>query len=147
MKIIYLLFILLTPLLTNNCNSQKMNNGKTSGNDKFFIIGSGGGFTGEYKQFKVHESGEVEKLADDNEEYEHYSELEKSLADSFFQELETLHIADQNFIHPGDMSFYLGVMKGEELHMVKWGDERYPMDKNIKNFFEKVAIEIYKKER
>ena len=123
------------------------NSNKEEKKNLFFIIGSGGGFTGKYTHFKVYNSGKVEKLNDATETYEAYTEIEEELIAVYFTELEALNISERKHDHPGNMTFFIQVMEDNELHTIKWGEIKYPVNNAIELFFEKVMTEIYKKER
>jgi len=153
MKFIYLACILLAVLIIYSCKSQKINNQQIDNSNKeetkntFFIIGSGGGFTGKYNHFKVHNSGKVEKLSDETKIYESYSKIEKYLIANYFKELEALNIGEMDYDHPGNMTFFIQVVYDSKLHTIKWGDIKYQVNNRVELFYEKVMTEIYKKER
>lgn len=146
---IFVLFALaLISCKSQNVNNQQMEYPKNEeANSLFFIIGSGGGFTGKYNQFKVYDTGKVKKLNEATETYETYTEIEKELITDYFTELEALNISERKFDHPGNMTFFIQVMLENELHTIKWGDIKYPINNAIELYYEKVMTEIYKKER
>ncbi|NNC85860.1 MAG: hypothetical protein HKN75_07230 [Bacteroidia bacterium] len=112
-----------------------------------FIIGSGGGFTGEYNIFKVHSTGVVDKLDEESQTYKWYTEISTDSTFNYYEEFGKLNITSIDFNHPGNMTFFIEVNTEDGMHTVKWGDEKFQINKAVELFFEKMMTAIYEKER
>ncbi len=109
---------------------------------KHFIIGQGGGFTGKYTEFKLHQNGTVEQKNFGAGIYEPYATMEKEAVTSFFNELAQLQLTNYTFNHPGNMTWYLEMPHNDELHTVKWGDHNHPVRADVKAFYDKVNLYV-----
>lgn len=153
MKLLFLSLLTLIAILVYSCKTQKESTDKTEESMEnvaivnSFIIGSGGGFTGRYNDFKVHSTGKVDKLNENTSNYEPYTEISEVNIDTYFTQLNNLHLESIDFDHPGNMTFYIKVNTENGLHTVKWGDAKFEIKKEVELFFESIMTEIYKKER
>ena len=101
--------------------------------DRSFILGSGGGFTGAYETYRIHNSGKIEQQSVD---FESYSFLKKIPADSAvvcFKALDALGIEDYTFDQPGNMTYFIELNGA----IIKWGKSGHTIRKDIDIFFKR----------
>ena len=127
-------FFLLACLFTACCNHKEVVSMPAA---DYFLFGSGGGITGKYTEFKLHNDGTIEQKNFATETYEPYAKVDQSEMLPLFGELEKLALQDFQFSHPGNMTQYIEVHDGTSVNRVKWGDRTAPVRTEIEAFFEK----------
>ena len=128
--------LLLMATLFTACGNQK--DAASTAAPDYFVFGSGGGITGKYTEFKVHNDGTIEQKNFTTEAYEPYAKVDRSEVLPLFDELEKLALQDFQFSHPGNMTQYIEVHDGTSVNRVKWGDRNAPVRSDIEAFFGKV---------
>ena len=103
-----------------------------------FVFGSGGGITGKYTEYKVHNDGTIEQKDFTTEAYEPYAKVDRNDVLPLFAELKKLALQDFRFSHPGNMTNYIEVHDGTAVNRVKWGDPNAPVRPDIAAFFKRV---------
>ena len=103
--------------------------------ESFFIIGSGGGVTGKYTQYKVFEKGSVELYDFKSKKYIPYSTLSMSLNEKLWTELQALNLSKMNIDQPGNYTYYIEIEAPAGRHKVKWSDEFEGTPPELKQFF------------
>ena len=126
--------LLLATLFTACCGHKEV--ASTAAPD-YFVLGSGGGITGQYTEYRVHNDGTIEQKNFTTQAYEHYAKVDRSEVLPLFGELEKLALQDFQFSHPGNMTQYIEVHDGTAVNRVKWGDRNAPVRPDIESFFEK----------
>ncbi len=133
-------------LLFAGCSTSKKmkaqeNDSTIKTNITQFVVGQGGGFTGQYDFYLVKKSGEVFLTDDSFQEISAYTTLDEKKTSMLFAMLEELHInmSDQN--PPGNMNFSLVVFEEENRYTLSWADQNKPK-KNILTFYEYAFSEI-----
>ena len=106
---------------------------------EYFIIGSGGGFTGKYTEFRVYDDGLIEQMDYDENEYVQYAKVEAYQIHPFFSEITRLDLINVRYDNPGNMTWYFEVHDEEATNRVRWGDFKVqPIDPEIEEFYKKV---------
>lgn len=119
--------------LSAACGSHKEVAATTAADD--FVFGSGGGVTGQYMEYKVHNDGTIERMNFKTEAYEPYAKVDRSEVLPLFSELKKLALQDFLFSHPGNITKYIEVHDGAAVNRVKWGDPNAPVRPDIEAFF------------
>jgi len=101
----------------------------------YFIIGSGGGVSGLYEQYKVYPSGVVEWYNFDEKTYVPYSTLAASSNKDIWTDFQALNVMDQNIDRPGNYSYYIEEVNGDRRNRVTWSDENDMPIPTFKSFF------------
>ena len=127
--------LLLGTALLFSCGGKKEISSST--ND-YFIFGSGGGFTGKYTEYRMHQNGLIEKMDLDNERYAELAKVNKKDLQPFFHQLHQLNLLDMEYDHPGNMTWYIEVHNEEKRNRVRWGDYKMPPQPELDAFFKKV---------
>lgn len=122
--------------LAAGCCGHKEVAGTAAPND--IIFGSGGGITGQYTEYRVHNDGTIERKNFTTEAYEPYAKADRNDVLPLFAELDRLALQDVRFSHPGNMTKYIEVHDGTAVNRVKWGDPNAPVRPDIEAFFKQV---------
>lgn len=128
-KLFYVILGLAIVLLFVNCNSSKQKN-LTAKPENTITIGSGGGFTGAIKAFKLGTDGVVTV---DNKEV---LKFKKSQAKQFFENVNTLGLWDVTQNEPGNMYSFIELNIDGKEHRIVWGSRDSEPNKNAKLFYD-----------
>ena len=108
----------------------------------FFVIGSGGGFTGQEVKYYVFSSGQVyreDKLA---KKSVLVKTIPKNEVKGLFKKLKSLNLEKMDFKHPGNMTYTLEKhSKGKE-HTITWGDRAAATPPEVADFYKMVMEKI-----
>jgi hypothetical protein len=130
MKPFSLLLLVFSILMVVSCgNTKKINENQSN---RYFLMGSGGGFTSVYTTYRIHSSGKVEMSKSALKGYSFFKNLPTDSVKKMFSDLDALSLASYNFNSPGNITYFL-VVDG---HMVKWGAATKPVRNDISIFFE-----------
>lgn len=87
----------------------------------YIIVGEGGGFTGAYTQYKIHESGLIEQFDFKEKSYSEIAKLNESVVRPFFTKVEELNLGEMEISSPGNMSQYFEINYKEiKDHHLTW---------------------------
>lgn len=109
---------------------------------EYFIVNSGGGFTGQYDDYKFHSNGQVEMKGFSSNQYYTSKEISLVEVNKLFLELESLNAEYINFKKPGNISHNLIIPVSNGEHSITWSESN--VNSNVENFHTK-AMEIAKK--
>jgi hypothetical protein len=116
------------------CNTQK---DLISFHD-YFIIGSGGGVTGLYEEYKIHKSGDVYNYNFDEKEFEFYSKMPAKNRNSFFKLLNEIDFNKNKFEKPGNYNYYLQEGDGAQKIRILWNDQDLINNPKILGFYDAI---------
>jgi hypothetical protein len=71
--------------------------------------------------------------------------VKKKKATALFRTAETLGLARAGFQYPGNTYSYIEVPLADGFNRISWGDNQYPIDSSIQNYF-KALMEMVKTE-
>lgn len=106
-----------------------------------FEIGSGGGFTGKYIEYKVCSNGKIYDISNGQKETL-FATFDKNKIKNIFSEFDKLNLDQLIFSAPGNMNYYIRITTENGTHEIKWGDFKKSPPQNILNFYNKVWNEI-----
>lgn len=139
MKLFLKLILLLFSLVLFSCNQSKPVSTKTDNQSPYFIIGSGGGFTGLYTQYKINSNGLIEKYDFEHKTYEVYQAVKRSHIKSFFTKIETLALKDYLYNKPGNITDYLVILSdNQKTNRIAWDNGSSELNPEIIAFYEDV---------
>ena len=101
----------------------------------FFIMGSGGGVSGTYTTYKIHNNGRIEQWDALVESYDYFKQIPLDSASACLKALDALDILHYSFDAPGNMTYFIEVHEGEDINLIKWGEPENPISKDIEEFF------------
>ncbi len=106
---------------------------------RHFVIGQGGGFTGKYDIYKVHNDGKIEKKDDRGDSYTYLKNMPIDSATVCFTTLDKLALENIKFEYPDNMTYFIEVNNGTEINRIKWGNMSHPIRKDIESFYRRVS--------
>lgn len=118
------------------CSKSKIMSGEKAAS--YFVLGSGGGFTGKYEIYKIHYDGRVEIQEAASENYSPYNTLPMDSTKLYFALLDELELQNLKFKHPDNMTWFIEVHNATDTNRVSWGDLSHPVRPDIKAFFKRV---------
>lgn len=126
--LISLLFI----VFFSSCSSS----GKvtTESNSRRLIFGSGGGFTGIHTMYELFEDGNVFILLPDNT-LQPLKKIRKKKARELFLQADKVKIAQPEFNHPGNMTWFIKYQADGIITEFKWGDANNSAPKEITDLY------------
>ena len=108
----------------------------------YFIIGSGGGVSGQYIQYKVYQTGMVEWYNFELTKYVPYSTLSSKMTAEIWNQLEQLHLQQIILDDPGNFTYYIELIKDGSNHKLKWSDESINRPPALHQFFTQVEYKL-----
>lgn len=106
------------------------------------ILGSGGGFTGEYKEYIILENGDVFKRSTFDDKLVYLGKLKKNDALQLFENFATLGLQNKSLNLPGNMNKYIKYVKDDNEHVLQWSYDKDKMiDPSIAMFY-KIGMKI-----
>jgi hypothetical protein len=129
----YCYFLLFTFYIFSSCHSTQ---GLEKATDNVIIFGSGGGFTGQVNEYMLDAKGSLKIKERNKSEMTSLPSLKPSLVKKLFKQLRVIQFDTISFKHPGNMYCFIKTSKSGVLHEVIWGDPRYPVSAEIKQFYE-----------
>ena len=82
--------------------------------ERNFVLGSGGGVSGQYEQYKLFENGRVEWYDFEKKAYVSYKTLSASLNNKIWQQFDELAISNMSIDIPGNFNHYLEFFENNE---------------------------------
>ena len=131
------LTLLVFSLVLFSCNSSRKVTSQKIESENYFIIGSGGGFTGLYTQYKIYDSGLIEIYDFENKTYHQYSAADKSQIDDFFDQIIKLDLINIDYSIPGNISDYIDVLSTDQtINHIVWANGSNDFSPEIIKFHE-----------
>jgi hypothetical protein len=88
---------------------------------KQLIFGTGGGFTGQVKEYTLLENGQLFSGAHQEGFVKELPKVKKNKTKQIFENYHSLHFDKITIDKPGNMYHYLIVKEGEKEHKIQWG--------------------------
>lgn len=131
--------LIIFSLILFSCNSSKKVVSQEADPENYFIIGTGGGFTGLYTQYKIHDSGLIEIYDFENETYGSYVTADKNQVDDFFDQMVKLDLLHIDYSTPGNISDYIEVPGSDQtLNRIVWANSTSNFNSEVIQFYESV---------
>ena len=131
--LLFLLFLCL--VITAGCGSS---GSSVKDTPKTITIGSGGGFTGEYRGFTLDRTGHFTRWSSLHPKAPAIVDLFTTTPDSaafFFRYLDEIAFTSKEFSTPGNMTTYIETDSAGTKHTVKWGNESVAAPCEFSNFY------------
>jgi len=122
-----------------SCNHSKSVSSTNDNQPTYFIIGSGGGFTGLYTQYKINSTGLIETYNFNTNTYQPYNQVNKSKVKQYFNRIEALNLRNMSFNKPGNITDYIIVISdNQKLNRIAWDNGSSEISPEIIAFFKEV---------
>jgi len=108
------------------------------------IVGQGGGFTGAVTTHSLSPAGSYQKKSSLKNLPMKYAKMDQNLTSSMFSEFNKLNLDKIEFHKPGNMYYFVGYRKGEEIKKITWGSPTDTPPAEIKTFYDKFYETIIK---
>ena len=129
--------LIIFSLILFSCNSSKKVVSNESEPENYFIIGTGGGFTGLYTQYKIYDSGVIEIYDFENKSYQQYETVSKDQVEDFFDQIVKLDLINIDYSIPGNISDYIDVLSTDQtINHIVWANGSNDFDPEIIKFHE-----------
>ena len=102
---------------------------------KSISFGSGGGFAGAFTQYKLYESGLIEKQESAKAPFLTVNTVEKDVCEQLFNSVKSLDLITKKINDPGNMYYFLKVHDGQSMVDFQWGGVNEKVDPVIKNYY------------
>ena len=107
--------------------------------ENYFIIGTGGGFTGLYTQYKIYNTGLIEFYDFEKKTYHQYKTVNKDQVDDFFDQIIKLDLIHIDYSTPGNISDYIEVPGSDKtLNRIVWANSTSNFNSDVIQFYESV---------
>jgi hypothetical protein len=131
------LTLLVFSIILISCNHSKKVASQEVETENYFIIGSGGGVSGLYTQYKIYDSGLIEIYDFEKETYGLYLTVDKNQVDEFFNQIIKLDLKNTDYSIPGNISDYIDVLTDDRtINHIVW-------DNSSSNDFNPEIIQLY----
>ena len=105
--------------------------------NEYIIIGSGGGFSGETVQYKLFRDGTVLKGNGIVEiRFNKSSHIRKREAKKLLKKINK--VASESFSHPGNMRYFVYMIKPRSEIKCTWGDEKFEISEDLKAIYREI---------
>jgi hypothetical protein len=101
----------------------------------YFVIGSGGGVSGQYEEYRVYDTGLVQWFDFSANKYVPYSYLNLKKLNETWGQLKELQIDKIKLDAPGNFTYYIEWFNDGVSYKVKWNDELMNRPKALHEFF------------
>jgi len=124
-----------------SCGSLSEKMERTS-NTKIIEFGKGGGFTGKFYDYQIHETGDLYRL--ENEKSILCGKAPQNISVQVFDNYDKLNLEKTELNNPGNIYYYLRMQKGGvRQHEIIWSGNA-PVQKELTAYFS-VLMDIVKK--
>lgn len=131
--------LIIFSLILFSCNSSKKVVSQEIDPENYFIIGTGGGFTGLYTQYKINNSGLIEVYDFENKTYHQYKKVNKNQVVDFFDQIIKLDLIHIDYSTPGNISDYIEVPGSDQtLNRIVWANSTSNFNSEVIQFYESV---------
>ena len=122
-----------------SCKSRQETGTTKKTDSTYFIIGEGGGFTGEYTQYKIEISGGIYKYDFSKNNYQRVKKANPQDVAVFFKQIEINGLADYFFNRPGNYSRYLEFIDtANNRNRIVWSMGSTEVNSKITDFYKAV---------
>lgn len=100
-------------------------------------FGNGGGFTGIYTSYELHDDGLLFALKSDNSKQQ-LKKLRKKQTREIFELAEKLKVSQPGFDHPGNMTSFINYEANGVTTEYKWGETNITVPAGIQDLYTKL---------
>lgn len=129
MRIFLILTLLLTITIILACASQKKE--ETSMQAQYIYFGSGGGFSGLSKDFRLSANGHLEQKPNINADWGGIGDISKATTKQLFSQIELFDLEHTTHDYPGNRYHYIEV-SGAASNKITWGNPEHQPAKEIR---------------
>jgi len=129
--------VLISILLFQNCKTVDINPENYTKEKVYF--GSGGGFTGELKEFCLLANGDVFQINPANRSSDLRKSIGKSSAKKIFKHIQSLHLNRYTYDQPGNMYFWMKHQSETDSSYLIWGGSGLIIDEKITLIYEQLV--------
>ena len=104
--------------------------------DGQIIFGSGGGFSGLLIEYILLENGQLFKKTSADKKIMEGKAISSQQTKQVFNNYSFLKIGNAKHNHPGNLYYFIRYKRKDKGHEVVWGDNTYPMDPQIKVYYQ-----------
>ena len=103
----------------------------------YFIVGTGGGFTGLYNQYKIYQNGIIENYDFSQKSYRSFKKVKPTEVEMLFKQIKELNLNKVDFNKPGNVSDYIDVVgPDQKLNRIQWANSSTDISPDIIRFHE-----------
>ena len=141
---IFLLLTILWSTYTSGCRSQRSHPATYTG--KQLLFGNGGGFTGEAITYLLLDNGYLFRVTTDlrttKENYTPLKKLSGKITQQLFSKANDLQISQNEFSHPGNIYYFIGIKNKQTTHRITWGDPSYRAPADAENLYHQLTASL-----
>ena len=130
-SIIYICFASI--ILLNTCS--KKDSSIDNGLKKQVVFGNGGGFTGQINEYILFENGDLFLNNPVKQESKIIKTLTKTETKDIFEKIISLNLDKNQFIHPGNLYYFVKFLSNGKIYEVTWGDNKFLVPPEVKEFY------------
>ena len=143
MKLIPRMISLIFTLMLFSCQGSKSVSSVESEQPTYFIVGTGGGFTGLYKQYKFYQNGIIENYDFKQKSYQSFKKVKPKEVEMFFKQIKELKLNMVHFNKPGNVSDYIEVLGPDQtLNRIQWANGSTDISPEIIRFHKNAMLFI-----
>lgn len=98
-------------------------------------FGSGGGFAGAFTEYMLLENGQLFRRASQQGAFQVLPKVKRSQAKSLFSTWVEQKMSEKDFLHPGNLYYFVRMEKDGQKHRLSWGSSSHPTPAGIKQFY------------
>lgn len=138
-----ILFIILSGFILTmfSCKSNEMAFNPETSKAAVITFGTGGGFTGQVKQYSLTDNGKLYHLEDTT--YKLIGKIPTATVDQIFSNFTHLGLSNKILNEPGNNYYFLGLKSDETFNQLKWGAN--PLNDESLNIYYKILMNEVKK--
>jgi len=137
MKLTPWMLPLIFSLIIFSCQGSKSVTSMESEQSTYFIVGTGGGFTGLYNQYKIYQNGIIENYDFSQKSYRSFKKVKPTEVEMFFKQIKELNLSKVDFNKPGNVSDYIDVLgPDQKLNRIQWANSSTDISPDIIRFHE-----------
>lgn len=106
------------------------------------LVGSGGGFTGFYTEYKILGTGKVERYTSKDEKTAAIGNVPIDSIRVWVNELDRMNFYGIELNQPGNMSYYLELTEPEKKNRIKWGSATPPAA--VQSLYDRILFAVEK---
>jgi hypothetical protein len=126
------------------CQAQRINPVTYTG--KQLVFGNGGGFTGRESTYVLLDNGYLFSIdTDKHSGKENYTPLKKlpgKITQQLFSKADALQLEQVRFSHPGNVYYFVGLKKKQDIHRITWGDPGHEAPADAENLYHQLTASL-----
>lgn len=139
-----LLVICFAISLFGSCKTAQISPEKYEKTKVYF--GTGGGFTGELREFCLLENGDVFQINPSSREATLRNSNGKSMAKSIFKNMDDMELKKYTYDKPGNLYYWMKYHTDSDSVYLIWGNEEMEVEKEVVHMYEQL-VELTKKSK